>query len=220
MAEEIKQEEVKVPNKNTDEVLKEINTLLNLNDIADLINSNEKIFEFEGVTYRVRKPNFNQKQEIYNKKMERYIEMLKNDKYLLAKDLVELYKKRGIDLNELDINLKNKIKKRDDFMVKLGGEIKNNANDESLKVLKTEIEELNLAIQVLSIEKTSYLEISIENQLNSYIYSYCIYLVTEKKDGENWVKVWDSYDKFMNDKQELLSKLIYYGTMMIGNDGI
>lgn len=226
MADEIKSEEVKsvIPEipveKSTDEVYKKMHDMLNLNEIADLINSNEKIFEFEGVTYKVTRPNFNQKQEVYNKKIEKYVEMLRNDKYLLTKDLKELYKKRGIDLDTIEINLKNKMKRRDDFMIKLGGEIKNNSNEETLQTLKKEIEELNTEIQVLSVEKSSLLEVSIEQQLLVFVYSYFVYLITTKKEGERWIKVWNNYDEFMNSKQALINRLSYYVTMIIGSEGL
>ena len=218
--ETIKTEEVKVEDKTTDEVLKKMNDMLDLNEISELINSNEKVFELKGITYRIKKPNYNQKQEVYKKRIEKYIEMLKDEKCLLEKDLKELYKKRGIDTDEMQRNMNSKMKKRDEFMVQLGGEIKRNTSDPALKELKKEIDDINLQIQVLSIEKSSLLEFSLEQQLLIYVYTYFVFILAEKKEGDNWIKVWKDWDEFMNSDQELINRFSYYVTVIIGNEGL
>jgi len=195
-----------------------IKELLNLNEISDLVKTNEKVFEMNGKTYRIKKATYKQKQEAYKKKMEKYVDMLKDDKYPLEKDLIELYKKRNIDIQKMGIELQNKVIRRDSTMLKLGEVIKNNAIESELKVFKDEIESMNIDIQRLSIERMSYLESSIEQQVSIFIYSYFVYLLAEEKDGENWKKVWNTYEEFENtDSPELINRFSYYSTMMIGD---
>lgn len=216
---EPKVEEV-IKEKTTDEIMAKMNDMLNFNEIANLIKNNEQIFELKGVTYRIMKPSYKQRQEVYKKRIEKYTELLKDDRYLLERDLKKIYKKRGIDLDEMDIILQNKMKKRDDFMIKLGGEIKNNANDQTLNILKDEIESINLEIQKLTMEKSSLLEISLEQQLGVFVYTYFVFLLAEKKEGDNWIKVWNTYGEFENGDTELINRLSYFSTLMIGNESI
>ena len=207
-------EEPKMEEKKED-IVSKTNDLLNLNEIEDLIKSNEKIFELNNISYRIQKPNFKQKQEVYKKRIEKYTEFLKDDKYLLEKDLKEIYKKRGIDLDLIDSDLKNRIIRRDEFMLKLGEEIKNNSPEDVLKLLKNEIELINSEIQELSIKKSMLLEVSIEQQLNIFMYTYFTYLLLEEKEGENWVRVWDTYEEYENGNSEVINLASYYVTMMV-----
>jgi hypothetical protein len=198
------------------EIKDKIQDMLNLNEIEELIKKNEHTFEFEGITYRVTKPNFKQKQEAYKRRIEKFTELLQNDKYMLEKDLKETYLKRGIDIDALTKEIQNKMKQRDDLMIKLGELIKNKGNELELNNFKNEIEILNSEITFLSIRKTSYLEFSLETQVMVYTYSYLTYLLAEKKEGESFVRVWNTYSDFENDKENLVNKFSYYVTVMTG----
>jgi hypothetical protein len=101
-------------------------------------------------------------------------------------------------------------------MIKLGELIKNKGNEIELNNFKNEIEILNSEIGLLSIRKTSFLEFSLENQVMIYTYSYLTYLLAEKKEGENFVRVWNTYADFENDKENLVNKFSYYVTVMTG----
>ena len=67
MSEEIKIEQTEQPEK---DIVKEMNEMLDLTEIAELIQNNEKIFEVNNITYRIKKPTYKQKQEVYKKKIE------------------------------------------------------------------------------------------------------------------------------------------------------
>lgn len=216
MSEEIK-ENINQPEEI--DIVKQMNSMLDLNEIADLIKSNEKIFEINNTTYRIRKPSFKQKQDVYKKKIEKYTELLKDDRYLLEKDLKVLYSKRGIDIDKLDIELKNKMKKRDDLMIKLGSAIKVGQPENELKLLELEIKSLNIEIQEKSIEKSALLEMSLEQQLAIFVYTYFTFVLAEQKEGDNWVKVWNNYNDYEEGNQELINRFSYYATMLISQDG-
>jgi hypothetical protein len=78
-----------------------IRDILDLSEMDDLLKSNEKIFDMDGITYRVRKPNNKEKREVYQKRIEKYTELLNNEKYSLEEDLKKSYKRRGIDIDAM-----------------------------------------------------------------------------------------------------------------------
>lgn len=212
MEEIIKNEETK--EQKVEEIKKKLTEVLDLTEMEDLVKSNEKIFEDNGITYRVRKPNYKEKQEVYQKRIEKFTELLGNEKYSLEMDLKALYLKRNIDIDAMSVSMSNKIKRRDELMLQLGELIKNSASEEDLRKLKEEVQLLQEEIKLISINKTSLLEFSIENQVLIYTYSFLTFLISEKKEGEVWVKVWKNFDEFQNDSTSIGNKLAYYTTLI------
>jgi hypothetical protein len=212
MSEEIKLEEKK--ELKIEEANKKLIEMLNLTDIEDLLKSNEKIFEYESETYRIKKPNFKQKQEAYTKRVEKFTELLRNDKYLLEEDLKTSYKKRGIDLDIITTEITNKSKRRDALMLQLGEGLKSGSPESDLLAYKKEIELINDELQTLSYKKTSLLEFSIESQVMIFTYSYLAFILAEKKVEETFVRLWNTWDDFQNSKEVLINKFTYYVTMM------
>jgi len=196
------------------EVKDKITEILNLGEVEELIKSNEKIFEENGITYRVRKPTSKQKQEAYQKKIEKFTELLRNDKFTLEKDLKTLYLKREIDVDSITQQIRTKMTSRDDLMFKLGEAIKEKAPVPDLETFKKEIEVLNDEIQNLSVEKTRLLEYSIEQQVMIYTYSYLTFLIGEKKVGEEWIRIWNTWEEFEEDKDKIANRISYYCTLM------
>lgn len=196
------------------EVTKKVNELLNLDEMANLIQSNEIVFDFEGTTYKVTKPTFKQKQEAYKKRVEKFTELLRDEKYMLEEDLKSVYRKRGVDIDEIGKNLISTIKKRDELMFKLGEAISNKSVESDLQLYKKEIEEFNNEIQSLSLKKNQLLELSIENQVLIYTYSYLTFLMSEKKVGDVFVRVWNTWDEFQSEKENIINKLSYYCTLI------
>lgn len=210
--EELEKEELRA--QKMEEVLKEITDALDMTEIEELLKSNEKIFTIEGITYRVRKPSYREKQELYQKRMEKFTELLNNEKYYLEEDLKKLYKKRNIDVDNITLEINNKINRRNDLMIQLGELLKNNSPESDLEKYKDEILILQNEIKSLSLNKSRLLEFSIEKQVLNFIYTHLTFLISEKKEGDNWVKVWNTYDDFQNDSSSLANQLSFYATFM------
>jgi hypothetical protein len=51
-----------------------------------------------------------------------------------------------------------------------------------------------------------------------YTYSYFTFLLSEKKEGENWVRVWNKFEDFEVGEDVLISKLTYYVTIMSNSE--
>jgi hypothetical protein len=50
-----------------------------------------------------------------------------------------------------------------------------------------------------------------------FVYSYFTSKITEKLEKEKWVNVWESYDDFLNDTEELTNKAISHAVLIINN---
>jgi len=177
------------------EVKADIEKKFNLTKIEELLTTNTFEFEHESTTYRLRKPTFKERQDLYRKRIEKYTELLSNEKNLLEDDLKKLYKSRGIDIDEMSATQVRLEQQKKDLYIKLGEALSQKAAEEETSKYKDEIESLARQQYDLSIKKQMLLEYSIENQLNLSIYYYVIYLVTEKKEEEKWIKAFASYDE-------------------------
>lgn len=196
----------------------------NLKEIADIgkveefIASNEIEFEYKDITYRVKRPNYSQKTLINQARIKKYFELLKDKTLPSEKDLIETYKTRGIDIDEINTKSELLSKQRNEYLFKLGKAIKENRPQEDLDVFKKEIEKIYNEMQDLAIKKSLYLDISVESQVYIYIYTYMAYLVTEKKSDSNWVKPWGSYDEFTEQDSDLINKIVWHLSVMSRNE--
>ena len=139
MEEEIKKEDQRSEEQIALEIKdleKKVKDLLDINEIDELIKSNEQIFDYEEKTYRIRKPVLKQKQLVYSRKIEEYTKYIQDDRYLLENDLKKLYLKRNIDIEALNAEIQNKITRRNDLMLKLGKALKDKAPDNELQQFK------------------------------------------------------------------------------------
>lgn len=197
----------------------EIKKNLEENLVEEGLQDNKLDFEHEGIKYRVSKPTFGQKQEAYRKKVEKFTSYLKDTNYLLEKDLKKQYLERGIDIDAMQEKIVALEKEKQALQLKLGELLVAKASDSDLKVLKDEISQIQMKQIEVSIEKSSLLEYSIEQQVFSYVYSYLTYLVAEKNVDDNWVKVWSSYKEFETSKdEELIRKFSQHSPIVLKDE--
>lgn len=185
------------------------------------IKDNKIYFKFNQKQYRVRMPNTKEENEATDAKNKFKFKLLKDDNYLTREQLIELYKKKGIDIEELDkemfeLNLKVK-----DLMYKLATTPE--GDTEAIENQKRKIEELKDRMYQISIKKSQLLEGSIEDRVEQFYTQYLTALCTEVEEGENnWKKVWKTYEDFENDNSDLtLKALSCMVKLLVGirNDG-
>ena len=78
-----------------------INKVLELDKITELLQKNQIEFDYDGIKYRVSRPTFKHKAEVNEKRIEKYTALLQNPNIMLEKDLIALYKKRGVDIADM-----------------------------------------------------------------------------------------------------------------------
>jgi len=137
--------------------------------------------------------------------------------YMSEADLVKLYLDRGVDIQGLRATAKSLNDKKEAVSDKLGKLLSEDKNDKDQNTLKKEVEDLETKIRDLSISISTYMDISIEQQVLVYLYSYLAYLTTEIKDGDKWKKIWKSFDEFQSSDEGLINHATLY-TTLITND--
>lgn len=230
---EIKKEEVQVESRIEEikEVKNDIKGLENIEAIRSLLADNKMEFEYKEETYRVRKPNFIEKQEVFKLRCQRTVELLQETNAdgtfvnLGGQDLKELYKKRGINIDKMDKSIKQFQIKENQLLEKLGKNVKDLAPDNQLKSYQEEIEIVRDAAQIILTEKASLLEFSIENQLLLFIYNRFTSIVTEKKVSEEgkedkWIKAWNNFEEFSNGEEELINLSSTYLSLILNEQTV
>jgi hypothetical protein len=222
--------EVKEVKTNTpEEIQEEMRKSIDIYKMEELLKNNEYIFDYNGRDYKVRRPTYKEREEAFTKKLEKYMELLKDDKFIMEADLKKLYLKKGVDIDGLNKKIEQKLKERNQFLLKLGEALKNKASDNELLELKKQIEEMGIEINTLSMEKTNLLGPSIENQCLIFFFIYLTYLVTEKKvvikeegkeDKITWTRVWNSFDEYKNSDNGLINQASFYASIFGGTEQI
>lgn len=180
--------------------------------LENVIKDNQIKFRVGKTNFRVRKPNYAEQSEIEDFRRKKQLEYVKDDSYLFRKQWVEIYKKKGIDIDKMDsdiIRLQNEIEA---LMLRLA----KTTNKTDIDKLKEIIISSKTKQQELNIEKTDLLSYSIEDSLLVSCNSFYAYLVLEKEVDEKWVKVFKSYEEFKNCKDTMLiSKTFYHISFLI-----
>jgi len=210
--------------KNTEQIKKKLSEILDTFQVEDMLKNNTIVFYYKDKAYRVRKPTFKEKQEAVEKKLEKYTQLLNDEKYFLEETLIKIYLKKGIDIDKMNKDVYNLNIAKNDLLYKLGEAIKNKANEPTLKVFKDEIQVIDNKIREITIEKTNLLGASIEQQTIIFFYTYMTYLITEKNIGtetkEEWAKLWNSFEDFENSEEDFINKACYYASLIAGINDI
>ena len=201
-------------NKEKDEKIEQAKRLLKNLDLNErLVRDNKIEFKYQDRKYRVRMPLTGEEIEANTKSDELRLKLLTDDKYMTRNQLIEVYKKKGINIEELkdkfdklqdEINL-NRLK-----LAKLPDE-----NKEGIKVLSDKIMALKDKQMLITQEKVEYLQYSIESKVEHQWYLYLTYLITEKLEEEKWVKCWKTFKDFEDSEVQLTGTAIIWSTNLI-----
>lgn len=181
--------------------------------VEEILSSNSPSFTYNGVVYRVSKPNYEEKQKIYQERVKKFTELLRNKDYALEKDLKKSYLDRGIDIDEMTRVFDSLEKKKSAVQLKLGEALQKESLDSVCEAFRSEVEEIENKQRDIAMEKQILLECSIENQVNIHMYNYMAFIITEHKIGDKWEKAFKKFEEFMNSEEELIAKLAFLITM-------
>jgi len=196
------------------EGMKAISELEETVKMENVIKDNKIVFESGGKSFRVRKPTLSEQQEIDTIRRKKYGELVRDDSFMFRKQWIEIYKKKGIDINKMD----DDISRIQDDLRSLLLRLAKTAEPKAIKMLKDEIQKIKDKLYNLSIEKTDLLVYSIEEQLTIHVNSYITYVVLEWKEKDKWVKCFESYKSFEeSENDDLIRKAFYFmNTLMYG----
>jgi hypothetical protein len=196
-------------------IIKDMEKENELGRVEELIKDNTIAFEHDGKRYRIRLLNLTEKEELDLLRRKKFGQLIKDPDILLEKDLIATYKERGINIDEIDEQIK-KIDSEDlGLQMKLGESISKNEGDVIFKTYKEQIQELIVLRQVLRAQKILLLEFSLENSLLTYVAQIITYLsLDEYKDGV-WNRMFKSLEDFQNYKDEsLINKSAQYSMLL------
>lgn len=192
--------------------------IMNVDEVQHILNSNSVEFDYKNIKYKVSKPTFEQKQITNKKRIGKYLELLQDEKQLLEKDLIVLYKKRGIDIKEMDNKYNALEKEKNDLLFKLGEGIKEKKPETELDVFRKEIEKIQSIQEDILIKKTMYMDSSIETQITVFSYTFLSCLVTEKLVDNKWIKAWKDYKEFTQEEEKLVNIIVWYVSLLFKSD--
>jgi hypothetical protein len=172
----------------------------NLSKVADMLKDNKIEFTHKEVLYRVRLLTVGEKDELDVSRKRKFGELLKDANILFAKEIIKLYKEKGIDIEKDIDEVISKLNSQEvDVQIQLGEAISKKEADSVLKAYEEKIYNIRIEKRILSTQKIRLLENCFENLLEGYIYKCLVYLSLEKKQDEEWVKVYNSLVEFNNE---------------------
>lgn len=198
------------------ESLKAISEIEDSLKMEHIVKDNKIEFKVGELSYRVRKPSLTEVEELNLIRRKKRIEFIDDDTYLFRKQWKEKYKKKGIDIDKMELEVKTIQNEIEVLLLRLA----KTSEPKSIAILQKSISELREKQYTLSIEQTDLLSCSIEDQLLVYVNSYTTYLVLEKKDKENWTRVFDSYEDFLQteNKDLLVGAYTYINHLIYEED--
>jgi len=177
---------------------------LELSKIEELIKDNKITFEHNEKKYRVRMLNLKEKEELDILRRKKFGQLLKDKDIFLEKDLIIQYRERGINIDEIDDQIK-KIDAEDfDLQLKLGESISKNENETILKTYEEQIRELRTQKNILKTQKNLLLEFCLENTLLNYVAQVITYLSLEEQKDDKWQRMFNSLEAFQTYEDEQL----------------
>ncbi len=192
-----------------EKLLKDIEESGDLNVVAEMIKHNVIEFKINNQEYRVRLlelPDHEILNDLKTKKLMSLLQEKDNQGhfvYLKEQDLIALYKERGIDVNKVIEEIKKIDIQLNEKQLAAGKAVAHNQSEAVIKEYDTQIKNLLKERGILILQKTDYLEFSLENQLLNYVAGVVTYLTTEKKlENGTWERVWKDYDEFKNSKEK------------------
>ena len=188
---------------------------IELSKTEEFIKDNKITFEYKGKKYRVRLLNLVEKEELDTLRRKKFGQLIKDKDILLEKDLIVQYKERGMDIGDIDMEIKKLNAEELDQQMKLGESIAKNENENILINYKEQIIELRTKKQVLNTQKNMLLECSLENSLLNYVAQVITYLSLEEEINDTWHRMFDSLEKFqIYEDEQLINKAGSYSMLL------
>ncbi len=194
------------------EVTDKLKKIDELQEVENLVKDNKIEFECKGKTYRVKKPNYKERLELQRLRSLKKQELLMDKAYKFRQQWIEQYKEKGIDIEKMDKDIAEIYLQIDDIKLQIGG----TESIEVKKKLSKDIEDLELTINKLIINKKDYLEFSIEDIITEFSNIAMVAMVLEKKEEDKWIKAFKDIDDLLINADDLLLVLAsnYIGALI------
>jgi len=200
-------QDLKIETKSTadvEKILSKLNEDKDLANIEEMVIDNKVMFEYKDKKYRVRLMNLKEKHEFYDLKVRKYAQLIQDKDVLLEKDLISVYRQRGMNIDELDDNIKKINSQIVDIQIKLGESLAKHEEPVILNSYREKITNFKTQRQVYDFQKTDLLRMSLENQLLNYEAEIITYLTLDTLNEDKWARLFNSYEDFISYEDETL----------------
>jgi hypothetical protein len=213
-------DQIKKKQLHDDEVRKILNTMMEeyqIDKVKDIIKDNQIEFEFGGNQYRVRLLNAKEKDELDMIRRRKFGQLLKDKDILLEKDLIIAYQEKGINVEEIDDQIKKLNAELETQNYKLGEALAKTPGDTILKTYRDTILNLTYQLNECIIQRSHLLEYSLENYLQLFVAQAISYLCLDIKLEDKWVRAFNTLDEFMIQEDKLINLVAVYSSYLYRN---
>jgi len=181
-----------------------MNEKYELSKTEELIKDNKVEFIHNEKTYRVRLLSMKDKEELDELRRKQFTKLLKDPDVLFEKDLIKLYKEKGINIDEIKNDISKLEAERITLELKLGEALSKNSGEQILKAYHDEIQKNIYETQVKLIQKSDLVAYSFENQLLNYVAKIISYLSLDILENEKYTRAFKNIEEFENCEDEIL----------------
>lgn len=185
-----------------EKLAKDMQEKANLDKISEMLKDNKIEFEFNDKDYRARLLSFKDKEELDELRRKKFGQLIQDKDVLMEKDLIAIYKERGIDIPAMDEKMHLLEAEQISLQIKLGEALSKKADEAVLKAYKEKIESLQASIATIVIQKSQLLEYTLENQLTNFVAKVITYLAVDVSEDEKWIRAFKTFEDFQNNAED------------------
>lgn len=190
-----------------DKYVERLNSSVGLSNIKRNVEDNKIYFEYKDNEYRLRMPNYKERKILDTTKRDKYLELV--GKVPCEQDLIIKLEQSGKSIKKIKKQIDDLEKDKEKYQELLAREARQDPKTENKKTIDkliTEIKTIVYKQTVLAYNKIQLLSPALENQVNDVELEQVILLLFEKKQDNNWVKVYNTKDDLdKENNQELLN---------------
>ena len=198
-----------------EKIIKDMEKEALLNKVEELIKDNKITFDYKEKKYRIRLLNLSEKEEFDVLRRRKFGQLIKDKDILLEKDLIAQYKERGVNIDEIDEQIKRLEAEESNLHLQLGESLSKNEVDTILSAYKDSLLEIRSKKQILKTQRILLLESSLENAIFNYVGQVVTYLSFEVLENNKWKRVFTKLEDFQTySEEELIMKAAQYSMLL------
>jgi hypothetical protein len=201
--------------KDAEDIVEKMEKEALLSKVEELIKDNKIVFDYKEKKYRVRLLNLAEKEEFDVLRRRKFGQLIKDKDILLEKDLIAQYKERGVNIDEIDEQIKRLESEESNLHLQLGESISKNEVDTILSAYKDSLLEIRSKKQILKTQRILFLESSLENAIYNYVSQVLTYLSFEVLENNKWKRAFTKLEDFQTySDDELIMKAAQYSVLL------
>ncbi len=199
------------------EILTDSIAELSKNNFDDsLIKDNKICFVIDEKLYRVRMPNQGEQSLTEHQRNLSQLEYLKQEGWITKSQLIAQLKENNVvDIEKLEETRESLTKELKKFWFMLA--TKDSADKNKISEYSDKILKIQITLQQLAMDIATYLTPALESWLEKFYIEYLTIICTEKQEGNEWKRIWNSLKEFNGADTVLTNKSVASMTWLLLN---